>query len=354
MTSGRLPFAACCVAFVAALPAQHDREQTQLELQRAQRALQQSRAESDRLLEQRLWHDLGIATGKEADANERTFRPSTPATTEMIARLDQEARDEEAATHSLRDRFNKLRVQVEQLRAEADARTQENTAEQPYVQVPSTGRPAPMPQPAANAGRGAEPPAAPAGETAPATPRLDPATLDPALDPLRAQIHGSRDHQKVAQSLFRAGQALMDRAGVAREQGQDPLAKDLDERGCDRLRRALDELKPLLEPKKTAYEVLFLRGKALEALFRHAERAEGMTPSHRDWQRREQEVRDAFLEITARDVQKTGPRGDVDVLGPWGRAAQAALEHFRWMNLNAGYDAKATIEALTWPGENER
>jgi hypothetical protein len=355
------------VAFAAAVTApdaiaQHDREQTQLELQRAQRALQQSRSETDRLLEMRLRHDLGIAPASQADQEDRTFRPAAPVTTETIDKLNQEWRDEDAAAHSLRERYNKLRVQVEQLRAEADARTRAAEAgEQPFVQVPVTGSAAPTPRPLPRPGDkpaapGAnEPPAAPAGEVGTGPSRAaDPSTLDPALDPLRAQIHGSRDHVKVAQSLFRAGQALMDRAAVAREQRQDALAKDLDDRGKDRLRRALDELAPLVEPKRTPFEVLFLRGKALEALLRHAERVDGLVSSQRDWQRREQEVRDAFLEITARDVQKGGPRGDLDVLGPWGRAAQAALEHFRWMNLNAGYDARATIEALTWPGEKEQ
>jgi hypothetical protein len=30
------------------------------------------------------------------------------------------------------------------------------------------------------------------------------------------------------------------------------------------------------------------------------------------------------------------------------------MEHFRWMNLHAGYDAAPAIEALTWPGEQKR
>ena len=63
------------------------------------------------------------------------------------------------------------------------------------------------------------------------------------------------------------------------------------------------------------------------------------------------EVREPFLAISARDVRKTGERGEVEVLGAWGKAAQSAMEHFRWMNLHAGYDPRAAIEALTWPGE---
>ena len=58
-------------------------------------------------------------------------------------------------------------------------------------------------------------------------------------------------------------------------------------------------------------------------------------------------ARDAAL------LRKVGARGETEVLGPWGKAAQTALEHFRWMNLNAGYDATALIDALTWPGEKD-
>jgi hypothetical protein len=83
------------------------------------------------------------------------------------------------------------------------------------------------------------------------------------------------------------------------------------------------------------------RASCLELLFRHAERYEGLDPttSARDWQRREQEVREPFLKITARDVRKTGARGETEVLGAWGLAAQTALDHFRWMNLHGNYDA---------------
>ena len=65
--------------------------------------------------------------------------------------------------------------------------------------------------------------AAPAGRdvvTAPAQPQQPVAARDPQqvllatleLDPPQAQIHGSEDHQRVAQSLFKAGQALLDRS----------------------------------------------------------------------------------------------------------------------------------------------
>jgi hypothetical protein len=144
----------------------------------------------------------------------------------------------------------------------------------------------------------------------------------------------------------------MDRADAARAQGQDAAAKQLDDRAVERLRRALDELAPLLQAKEPALEALFCQGRCLELLFRHAERHEGLSlqASARDYQRREQEVREPWLRMTTRDVRRTGARGETEVLGQWGMAAQAALEHFRWMNLHAAYDAHATIEALTWPG----
>ena len=65
-------------------------------------------------------------------------------------------------------------------------------------------------------------------------------------------------------------------------------------------------------------------------------------------------MRDPFVAISARDATKQGPRGDVEVLGPWGMAAQAAVEHFRWINLHGGYKPRTPIESLTWPGEKDQ
>jgi hypothetical protein len=45
---------------------------------------------------------------------------------------------------------------------------------------------------------------------------------------------------------------------------------------------------------------------------------------------------------------------DAEVLGPWGKAAQTALEHFRWTNLHGSYDAAATIDAIVWPGADAK
>jgi hypothetical protein len=338
----------------------------QAELQHAQREMQQNRAEIDRLIEMRLRHDLGLAPVGQADGADRTFRPPAPVTTEAMEHMQQELREEDAATASLQERYAKLATAATQLRTDAGARVRIESAIPPNVMVPSAGRPLPVahaPAPRRDhevaaqygtaAGTAAAPGAAPVAETAPRRATADPVAVETALDPMLAQIHGSTDHQRVAMALFRAGQALTDRAETAREQGQDAAAKEIDARGKERLRRALDELQPLLAEKPPPLDALFCQGKTLELLFRHAERNEnlGAATSARDWQRREQEVRDAFLKITVRDIKKSGARGEVEVLGQWGQAAQAALEHFRWMNLHASYDATAAIQALTWPGE---
>lgn len=329
------------------------------ELQRSQRAMQQSRSEIDRLIEMRLRHDLGLAPTKDGDVADRTFRPATPVTSESMERLNVELDAENNAASTLREKYEKLRTAVEALRAEADKHLREQAEQQAsFVTVPAAGR---APNPAAGktpAAPTAAPPEAahpaPGGETVVAA--VDPAAIDPTLDPLRAQIHGSTDHQRVAQALFRAGQALLDRAAAAREQDQAAVARQLDDRGKERLKRALDELAPLLGEKAPPLEALFYQGKILELLFRYSERNENLTPAAnaRDWQRREQEVRDPFLKITVRDVRKTGERGETEILGSWGKAAQTALEHFRWMNLHTGYDATAVIDAITWPGEKDR
>lgn len=354
---------AVAIAAIGAAAAQADPAAVQQELQRSQRALQQNRSEIERLIDMRLRHDLGLGGAKEAETNDKVFRSAQPATTEAMEKLHQELRDEDAATASMQERYQKLKAAVEQLRADATARAKgEKEAEQAAIVVPVAGRQAPgtrdTTKQAVVPNKTAAPPEspAPAGETAPKQAVVDPATLDQGLDPMRAQIHGSSDHRRVAMALFRAGQALMDRAAAAREQQQEAVAKELDARGKERLQRVLTELAPLLQEKEPPLEALFWQGKALELLFRYSERNDKLDPqtAARDWQRREQEVRDAFLKITVRDVKKSGARGEVDVLGPWGQAAQAALEHFRWMNLHAGYDARPAIEALTWPGDKER
>ncbi|MEO6597262.1 MAG: hypothetical protein ABIP94_21170 [Planctomycetota bacterium] len=339
--------ASCC-----ALSAQSEAERTQAELAKAQRQLQQNRADVDRLLDMRLRHDLGLPS--EDDGSQ--FKPTTPITTSSIENSRQELRDEDAATASLLDRYNKLRAAVEQLRTEAAARASAEEQQRTFV-VPPAGTALPK-KPRSNeptaAAVGVAAPAA-GGEQQPAVAGDDRMALL-GLDPVRGQIQGSSDHQRVAQALFKAGQVLMDRAGVARERGREEMARELDDRAKERLQRSLEELAPLLQEKEPPYQALFYQGRCRELLFRYGERYEELTlaKSTRDYQRREQEVREPFLAISARDTKKQGPRGEVEVLGAWGMAAQTAMEHFRWMNLHGNYDPRAAIDAVTWPGERDQ
>lgn len=331
-----------------------DGERTQAEIQRTQRQLQQNRAEVDRLLELRLRHDLGLP----ADEADRTFRPPAPIGSEAMDRMRMDLREEDAATSSLLEQYNKLRAQVEALKAEAEARMVNNEGG-PAVVVPTVGSRAP----AATPGRAENtPPAAPLAQTQPvgeagsapsAAPQLP---LMRPLDKPREWITGSKDHQLVAQALFKAGQQQMDDAVRALELNQPEVARQFADRGRDSLKRGLDELAPLLKDKNPPFAALFYQGRCLELLFRYAERYEGLsiTKNAADYQRREQEVRDAFLKITVRDVKKTGPRADIEELGPWGRAAQTAMVHFQWMNQHADYDVTQKIQALTWPGEKDQ
>jgi hypothetical protein len=344
--------ASCAVGVLA-------QDRTAVELQRMQRTAEQGRAEVDRLLDLRLRHDLGLPT----DGSEGTFRHAGAVTTDAVEQMRNALRDEDGATASLLERFQKLRAEAETLRVEAAARAARETEDRTFVRVPTAGS-APQPwSPPANTNEpvrpvgtsGAQPPTLPAphGEARPARPTDDIAPQP--LDPLKAQIHGSTDHRLVGQALFKAGQALMDRAEIARRQGQAELAHELDNRGRERIQRALDELAPMLQAKDPAFVVLFLEGRCRELLFRYSERYEGLSlgVSPRDYNQRAQAVREPFLRISARDVQKTGARGEVEVLGEWGQAAQTALMHFAWMNQHAGYDVTSTIEALTWPGERQ-
>lgn len=333
-----------------------DGERAQAEIQRTQRQLQHNRAEVDRLLELRLRHDLGLP----ADEADRTFRPPAPIGSESMDRMRMDLREEDAATSSLLEQYNKLRAQVEALKAEADARMASSEGG-PSVVVPTAG--SRLPAPAQGPGRAAnDPPAAPLAQTQPAGEPVGVPAAGPQLplmrplDKPREWITGSKDHQLVAQALFKAGQQQMDDAARALELNQPEVARQFADRGRDSLKRGLDELAPLLKDKNPAFPALFYQGRCLELLFRYAERYEGLsiTKNAADYQRREQEVRDAFLKITVRDVKKTGPRADIEELGPWGRAAQTAMVHFQWMNQHADYDVMQKIQALTWPGEKDQ
>lgn len=331
-----------------------DGERAQAEIQRTQRQLQQNRAEVDRLLELRLRHDLGLP----ADGADRTFRPPTPVAGEAMERMRMDLREEDAATSSLLEQYNKLRAQVEALKAEAESRMASSEGG-PSVVVPTAGSRVPVPSAARNAN---DPPAAPlaqgqlVGESGPGAVAAPQLPLMRPLDKPREWITGSSDHQLVAQALFKAGQQQMDDAARALELNQPEVARQFADRGKESLKRALDELAPLLKEKTPAFPALFYQGRCLELLFRYAERYEGLSIAKNagDYQRREQEVRDAFLKITVRDVKKTGARADIEELGAWGRAAQTAMVHFQWMNQHADYDVMQKIQGLTWPGEKEQ
>ena len=355
----RTSFVLAAVVFATAATAQTTGgagDRAQAELARSQRQLEQNKGEVNRLLEMRLRHDLGLPAD---DHEAATYRPTAVVTTESMERARQELRDEDAATAALLDRYKKLKGEVDLLQADAKARAA--TGSRGLVVPPANTALSRPPNPAAvppAAGNSVPPSAAPLAEPAPAAAMANvvAAAKDLGLDPVRGQIHGSNDHQRVAQALFKAGQVLMDRADAARSQRQDAQAKELDTRAKERLVRAIDELAPLLKDPTPGYPTLFYLGRCRELLFRLAQRYDGLSlaNSTRDWQQREQEVREPFLAITARDVRKKGERGEIEVLGAWGTAAQTAMEHFRWLNLHGGYDPRPTIEALTWPGERQQ
>jgi hypothetical protein len=326
----------------AGLCAQDDGSRS--ELLRIQRELQQNRSEVERLLDLRRRHDLGLPP-EEAWVPPS---PTIPATSDQRDRLVRELREQEAATAALMERWNQIRQQAEQLRNEAAAQVAGAGKEADSTTMPAPG--VAMPN---------LPPARPAAETAPvAPPPANPPRVADllALPPPTGVIHGADDHLQVAQALLRAGQALAQRAEQARSNQQNEAAVELDRQAKERLVRALDELAGELSQREPGYAALFFQGSCRELLFRHAERYEGLSlaKSPRDYQRREQEVRDSFLAITARDVQKQGARGEVEVLGTWGRAATAAMEHFRWMNVHGNYQPKVDIDAITWSGDKAR
>jgi hypothetical protein len=338
------------------LPAQQggDEDRGRQDLSRMQRDLQSSRSELDRLIDLRRRHDLGLPPEEDPTA------PRTPAplSSEQRERLQTELREQESATASMLERWNRLRSMAEQLRAEVAERATMPRPEEPFAVVPPPGSPAPRlaagggttPRPGSQP-PGPEPTSAPEGSRPAnaASPAAEPARLPPP----RALIHGSSDHLRVGEALCLAGQDLVLRAEVARTAGQDEVARQLDHEAKERLQRALAELEPLLTAATPPLAALFFQGRCRELLFRHAERYDGLSLGRapREFQQREQEVRDPFLAITARDVEKQGKRGEIEVLGTWGRAAQAAMEHFRWTNVHGTWQPKIPIESIQWSGE---
>lgn len=338
-------------SLAATLGAQDD-DRSRIELTRTQQALQQNRSEVERLTELRMRHDLGLPVTDTGDY----FKATTPASSEALERLQLQLRQEDAATADLLSRFNKQKGEFERLRADAAALAARTREDDEWVAVPQPGSRAGANRPRTGSDRpipfaeGASIPAAPGGETA-ATPA--PLQIVPNLDAVKAKIHGSTDHGRVAQALYRAGLSRLDLANALAAQGQQEAALELDLKAKDLLQRALDELKPRLADKNPDFVDLFYQGKCLELLFKIARRREGLSlrADAAEYQRREQQVREPFLLIAARDVIKKGEGSNTEVLGPWGRAAQAAMEHFRWMNQNANYAPRTAIESITWEGE---
>ncbi|MFK7740483.1 MAG: hypothetical protein AB8H80_09165 [Planctomycetota bacterium] len=351
------------------------------EKRKIERRLDANRLEVDRLLDMRLRHDLGLLRGIDDTLVQSDVAPTGTA----MDGMRRELKEQTASATVLRQRYEQLRAAVQRLREDSDrsAGSQNQASSGPAFRGPGSRGPMigdglrglPPRSPAApprfgpGESRTANAAPMPGGETARPNTRSNSPTGrgrtnevpsavlgDLALDPLRAQIQGSKDHQRVAQSLFKAGQALMDRADDLRRRGELELAKQIDDRAKTRLEHAVRELAPLLAEKEPTFVSLFYLGRCRELLFRYGERHEelSLATSQRAYQQREQEVREPFLQITARDVVKTGPAGTAEVLGAWGQAAKTAMEHFRWMNLNGSYDARAKIRSLTWPGEKRR
>lgn len=320
------------------------------ELARAQRELEQNQAVLDRLLDLRLRHDLGLSAGGVADE----VGVGTSIASGGLDRARQLLREEEQATADLSARYEKMRQMVEQLRAEATARALRQRQQEEWITVPTAGvasRQAVLP--AAPAGEGRR---GPSGGADGAEDQVPVSVVQRNLLPVKQVVEGSDDHSLVAQALFKAAQAMVDRAALLRAQGQAAAALQLDQEAKATLQRAGDELKPLLGEAAPPFPALFLLGRCREQLFRLDERLEGLSPRRdaREFQRREQDVREPFLQIAARDVERRGDRQTAEVLGLWGRAAQSAMEHFRWMNLNGGFQPRTALESIQWSNPQDR
>jgi hypothetical protein len=215
-------FTALCLADAAAqqAQAQHppDPAQVRAELARLQRDLETRRADGDRLLELRIRHDLGLPIDEDVDC----FRGDAPANPTPARTAERQLANEDAATAQLLARAKQLEEQVDRLKGEATSRAQQRHKDDEWLTMPVAGAPMgsgqqPSGQQASGQQQG-QPPAAPAGETAP------PMRVVQNLDPIRAQIDGSRDRPRIALALFKAGQALMDRAEALRQQGHAAAA----------------------------------------------------------------------------------------------------------------------------------
>lgn len=340
--------ALCVLALAAGALAQAPAGAAELRsaIARAQQELQQARARAEALLDARIRHDFGLPADARGEAAPAALAgPAPPAATATdLDLLERELAAEDAATAELADRCERLAQEVARRQAEAARRREEQRGASEWLTVPVPGdRPPPAPreprEPPDPAGAAPDP-----GLAEPAGPRLQ---VVPNLAPIRAQIEGSSDRGRVAQALFRAGQALVDRGRELRRNGQDEAADAALGQARERLQRAVAELLAPGAADPPPLAGLFCLGRCRELLFRIAERLEGLSPRRdaAEYRRREEEVRAPFLQIAARDVVQ---EGGAERAGPWGRAAQAAMEHFRWMNLHGGFAPRTDPEDVTW------
>src|SRR6185436_6465549 len=124
-----------------------------------------------------------------------------------------------------------------QLRAEAQQRAAAQPKDEEWITVPVPGSAAPRHAPRDGAPAGSQPAGSqPAGSQPDAEPGARPDGEGAAaplrvvanLEPIKAQINGTDDHGLVAHALFKAGQALMDRADALRAQGHGDAADQAD------------------------------------------------------------------------------------------------------------------------------
>ena len=345
-------FVLSVAAFVCATPLlaqSQDQDALRAELERCKRELQDRQSETDALVDARMRYDMGLGgesvpmPGGEITAN--------AATAPSIERAQLQLSQEEAVTANLHNRLAKLQKEAERRRVDVASARRPAGNEPEWVVVPVAGsQPSHRDVPQAHA--------APLGESSATTKRVEEVAaaapevrIAPNLQPIRAQIDGSDNHGLVATSLLKASQSLVDRADQLRAQGFDKAADEALDEAKQRLQLAVEELQRD-EKNKDSFPHLFHLGRSRELLFRIAERREGLDAKTqpKEYQRREQEVRDAYVAITAKDaVRKDGQ----DELGPWGRAAQSAMDHFRWINLHGGYRPKTDPLSITWPGEKQ-
>ncbi len=344
------------LALAAALPAQDPVADTQLpaQLRTAERALQRVTVDLERLVDMRLRHDLGLL----AELDEDVVRVAGGASAREMDRMRGVLAELQARNTVLAGEYDAATRRHAELKTLAAGGGGAPTEADDFLPVPTVGdRVFGGVEDAAAYADAAQAPAAPAGEVRPA-PLGDQELGALALDPIRVHIDGSDDDLCVARALFRAGQALMERGATLRRHGRADAARQLDERGYERLERALQHLKPVCEGADAPFVALFYESRCLELLFRFDERYPGddgerlsLATDARRFNARAQEVRDPLLRITGpEEAGRASNKSDQ----AWREAAKTALENFRWMNIHAGYDARARIEAVTWPGERRQ